>query len=289
MKPARFHYEDPRTLAAALELLAEHGDEAAVLAGGQSLVPLMNMRVLRPRVLVDINRVPGLDQIELGDDSVRIGALARARALERDRELASILPVVGSALRHVAVPQVRARTTIGGSLAHADPAAEIPAVVAALDGEIELASKGGDRTLPWDAFFRAPFATARRPDELVVGVRLAPRPGLRFSFGEVARRHSAPALVGACVALARENGAVKGARIALCGVDGGPLRLPASEESLVGGALDEDALSALHREVVAELAPPEAGDGETSYRVDVGATLVCRGLRGLWEVAVRDE
>jgi carbon-monoxide dehydrogenase medium subunit len=283
MKPARFHYEDPRTLAAALELLAEHGDEAAVLAGGQSLVPLMKMRVLRPRVLVDINRVPGLDGLELGDDSVRIGALARARALERNRELASILPVVGSALRHVAVPQVRARTTIGGSLAHADPAAEIPAVVAALDGEIELASKEGERTLAWDAFFRTPFATARRPDELLLGVRLQRPRGLRFSFGEVGRRHSAPAIVGACVGLARENGAAKSARIGVCGVGDGPLRLPASEESLVGAALDEGALTALRHQVRKELGAHASADHEDDYRVHVGATLVCRGLRALWE------
>jgi aerobic carbon-monoxide dehydrogenase medium subunit len=283
MRPAPFHYEDPRTLAAALELLAEHGDEAAVLAGGQSLVPLMNMRALRPRIVIDINRVPGLDGIELGDDSVRIGALSRARALERDRQLRSMLPVVANALRFVAVPQVRARTTIGGSVAHADPAAEIPAVVAALDGEIELASKEGERTLAWDAFFRAPFATARRPDELLSRVRLQRRSGLRFSFAEVGRRHSAPALVGACVGLARENGTAKAARIALCGVGDGPLRLPASEESLAGAALDEEGLAALRHQVMAELGAHASRGDEDRYRVDVGATLVCRGLRALWE------
>src|SRR5918994_2900889 len=108
MRPAPFHYEDPRSLAATLDLLAERGDEAAVLAGGQSLVPLMNVRALRPRIVIDINRVPGLDGIELGDDFVRIGALARARALERDRQMRSMLPVVANALRFVAVPQVRA-------------------------------------------------------------------------------------------------------------------------------------------------------------------------------------
>jgi carbon-monoxide dehydrogenase medium subunit len=283
MKPAPFRYEDPRSLAATLELLAERGDEAAVLAGGQSLVPLMNMRVVKPSVVIDINRAPELDRIELGDDFIRIGALARARALERDRELASALPVIGTALRYLAVPQVRARTTIGGSLAHADPAAELPAVVAALDGEIELASSAGNRTLAWDAFFQAPFSTARRPDELLVGVRLQRPDGFRFTFAEVARRHSAPAIVGACVGLARENGAAKAARISISGVAGAPLRLAASEESLVGAAMDEKTLKVLHGTVQEELGAHTGSDQEDRYRGHVGATLVCRGLQALWE------
>jgi carbon-monoxide dehydrogenase medium subunit len=282
MKPAPFRYEDPRSLAAALTLLAEHGDGAAVLAGGQSLVPLMNMRALRPGVVVDINRVPGLDRIELGDDAIRIGALARATTLERNPELAAALPVIQSALSFVAVPQVRARTTIGGSLAHADPAAELPAVVAALDGEIELASTNGTRTLAWDRFFKAAFTTACRADELVVGVRLRPG-GLRFSFGEVARRHSSPAIVGACVGVVFEHGAAKAVRIAVCGFGDGPMRLLSSEASLQGAALDQEAMRDVHQRVQEELGAHAGGQCDGGYRTHVGATLVRRGLRALWE------
>jgi aerobic carbon-monoxide dehydrogenase medium subunit len=286
MKPAPFRYEDPGTLEVALELLAEHGDQAAILAGGQSLVPLLNSRALRPRVVIDVNRIPALDSVEIGRDHVRIGALARAGALERHLDLASALPILRDALRYVAVPQVRARTTIGGSVAHADPAAELPAVVAALDGEIELASKGGGRTLTWREFFQAPYAPARRPDELIVAVRLA-RSGLGFAFTEVARRRSAPALVGACTGLARTNGAVEAARITVAAMRSGPLRLERAERALVGRPLDDGALADLGREVVAELAPQAEGLDEAAYRAAVAATLVCRDVGALWEEAGR--
>ncbi|MGH2985896.1 MAG: FAD binding domain-containing protein [Solirubrobacterales bacterium] len=287
MKPAPFRYEDPATLEMALELLAEHGDEAAILAGGQSLVPLLNTRALRPGVVIDVNRIPGLHLIEIGPDHVRIGALARAGALERDRGLGSALPILRDALRYVAVPQVRARTTIGGSVAYADPAAELPAVVAALDGEIELASKGGGRTVAWREFFRLPYAPARRPDELIVAVRLARRAGLGFAFTEVGRRRIAPALAGACTGLARTNGAVEAARIIVAAMRSGPLRLDVAERALVGRALDEGALAALGREVVAELAPHAEGLDEADYRIRVTATMVCRDAQALWEEAGR--
>ena len=287
MKPAPFRYEVPATLEVALELLAEHGEQAAVLAGGQSLVPLLNSRELRPGLVIDINRIRGLDSVEIGPDHARIGALARAGELERHRELADALPILREALGYVAVPQVRARTTIGGSVAHADPAAELPAVIAALDGEIELASKEGGRTLHWREFFRAPHAPDRRPDELIVAVRLARRLGLGFAFTEVGRRRSAPALVGACTGLARNDGAVETARITVAAMRSGPLRLEVAERALLGRAPDEEALAALGRQVVAELAPHAEGLDAAAYRTGVAATLVCRDVRALWEEAGR--
>jgi CO/xanthine dehydrogenase FAD-binding subunit len=283
VKPPPFSYRDPGTLDEALDLLAEVGDEASPLAGGQSLVPLLNLRLARPRVVVDLNRIPGLDSIEVRRDRVVVGALARATAVERHNELAEALPVVREALRHVGHPQIRNRTTIGGNLAHADPASELPAVVAALDGAITLASKAGQRTLQWDEFFQGVFTTARRPDELVVGVALPRRPGVVASFVEMTRRAGDFALVGACVSLRREGATVGEARIAVCGAGAAPVRVRQAEASLAGQALDGECLRELKALICEGLDPSGDVHASADYRRNVAATIVCRAAADLWE------
>jgi aerobic carbon-monoxide dehydrogenase medium subunit len=283
MKPALFSYRDPRTLEEALELLAEHGDEASLLAGGQSLVPLLNLRLARPSVLIDVNRIPGLDGIEVREDRLRVGALVRAAGLERHTDVASALPVVREALRYVAHPQIRNRTTIGGNLAHADPAAELPAIVAALDGTVTLVSRGGQREVSWRDFFRGMLTTARRPDEMVAWVELPRPPGLRLTFLEVARRHGDFALAGACVGLSAENGTVADARIALIGVGGTPVRVPAAEESLIGGPLDAEGLREMEARVRDAAKPIDDVHASADYRRALVAVLARRGAAKLAE------
>jgi carbon-monoxide dehydrogenase medium subunit len=198
MKPAPFEYLAPDSLAAALEALAAHGGEAKLLAGGQSLIPAMNFRLAQPAVLIDLNRVSELDFVERQPDgSVRIGALTRQRRLERDPELARAAPLLAQALPHVAHPQIRNRGTFGGSLAHADPAAELPAVAVALGARLRLRSARGERWVPAEEFFLGLFTTALDPDEaLVEAVLPAPPPRRGTAFLEIARRHGDYAQVG---------------------------------------------------------------------------------------------
>jgi aerobic carbon-monoxide dehydrogenase medium subunit len=281
MKPALFSYRDPRTLEEALELLAEHGDEASLLAGGQSLVPLLNLRLAQPSVLIDVNHIPGLDGIELHRDRLRVGALVRATTLERDPDVASALPVVREALRYVAHPQIRNRTTIGGNLAHADPAAELPGVVAALDGTIKLVSRSGQRELSWRDFFQGVLTTARRPDEMVAWLELARPPGMRLTFVEVARRHGDFALCGTCVGVRAENGTVVDARIALIGVGGTPVRAHAAEDALGGGPLDAERLREMEARVRDAVEPIDDVHASTDYRRAVVAVLARRAAAAL--------
>ena len=218
MKPAPFEYERPRTLDNALRLLAERGDEAVPLAGGQSLVPMMNLRLARPATVVDLNEVPGLDGIAHRDGMLVIGAMARQRDVERSPLCARLCPLLASALRHVGNPQTRNRGTVGGNLAQADPASELPTVIAACGGVIVLASVDGTRELEADAFFVRPFTNARAPGELVVEVRI---PALRddqgWAFDELAPSYTAHAILA--VSAVADAG---GVRAAVAGVPGSP-------------------------------------------------------------------
>jgi CO/xanthine dehydrogenase FAD-binding subunit len=237
VKPARFEYFDPRTLPEALDLLAQYGDEGKVLAGGQSLLPLMYLRLASPGYLVDVNRVAGLDYVRVEDDTLCIGAVTRQRAVERAAPVLAGWPLIAEALRQVGHAQIRNRGTFGGSVAHADPAAELPAVVAALDGTLRVAGAGGERTLAADDFFLAYLTTALEPSELLVEVRLpAPPAGSGWAFLEISRRHGDFALVGlACLlALEPDGRHVATARLAYTGVGGTPLRARDAEAVLIG-------------------------------------------------------
>ncbi|HKW92617.1 MAG TPA: FAD binding domain-containing protein, partial [Methylomirabilota bacterium] len=202
MKAAPFDYTAPATVAEAVGALAAAGGEAKVLAGGQSLVPMLALRLARPTMLVDINRLPGLDGIREAAGTLEIGALVRQRALEH--WAAGRSPLFAEVLRHVAHPPIRNRGTVVGNIVHADPASELPALLLGLEGVVVARGPRGERTIPADRFYRAPLTTALGADELATGVRFTlPRPGVGWGFAEVSRRHGDFALVGAVAVLAR--------------------------------------------------------------------------------------
>lgn len=246
MKPAPFDYVAPRSLDEVLEVLAERPDDAKVLAGGQSLIPLLNFRLAQPALLVDVNRLPGLDGVAVASDGeLRLGALARQGRLERDPHVAERAPLLAAALPHVAHPQIRNRGTLGGSLAHADPAAELPAVALALDARLRLARRGGERWVAARDFFRGLFATALEPGELLVEVALPPPPPRSgFAFLEVARRHGDYALAGVAAAVTLdERGACRRARLVLLAVGDAPVEAGVAAAALAGGPLDVERIA----------------------------------------------
>jgi aerobic carbon-monoxide dehydrogenase medium subunit len=221
MKAPRFAYARPASVAEALALLDKHKDDARVLAGGQSLVPMLNFRVAAPKVLVDINRIAALSGIKVTKSHVRIGALTRHVELERSPEIAKLLPLVAAAMPHIAHPAVRNRGTFGGSCALADPAAELPACALALGATFIVAGKKGERRVAAEDFFRGLYATALKAGELLVAAEFPlPKPGDRSAFGELARRHGDYAIVGVAV-----HGSAKGVRAAFFGVGDRPVVL----------------------------------------------------------------
>ena len=229
MKPAPFRYEAPRTVEAALALL---GDDTKVLAGGQSLVPIMNFRLARPPLLVDVNRVDELAYLRKRDGVLHIGALTRHASLERSDVVARGWPLLRQAVRHVGHAPIRNRGTVGGSCAHGDPTAELPVALAALDARFHLRSRNGERSLPAAEFFLSQLTTALRDDELLVEVEVPPLPaGARTAFAEHARTHGDWAIAGAAVVVAPGHAAV-----ALLGAAPTPLRAHDAEAALVAGA-----------------------------------------------------
>ncbi|WP_200827706.1 FAD binding domain-containing protein [Thermomonospora echinospora] len=278
MKPAVFSYLDPRTLEEALGALADHGDDASVLAGGQSLVPLLNMRLARPEVVVDVNRVPGLDALRVDAGAVRVGALVRAAAVERDPAVAGALPVLAEAVRHIAHPQIRSRTTIGGNIAHADPSSELPAVLAAVDGAVVLRSAEEERTVGWEEFFVSVFTTAREPEELVTEVVFPVRPELEFRWVEFARHHGDFPVAGVCLGLSLADGAVRQARLAATGVGDRPLRLREVEAALTGSVLGPETAREAGELAGRAVDPPSDVHGSGDFRRAILATLVRRTI-----------
>jgi carbon-monoxide dehydrogenase medium subunit len=284
MKPAPFAYHDPHTTAEAVALLATHGDDAKVLAGGQSLMPMLNFRLARPGVLVDINRVAELDYLREEGDALAVGALARQRALERWSR--SRFPLLAEALRHVGHAAIRTRGTVAGSLAHADPAAELPALFLALDGVAVAVSRGSRREIAARDFFLAPLTTALRPDELLAEVRL-PRvpPGSGWSFLEVARRHGDFALVGVVAALSLGGERVESARVALFGCGPTPVRAREAERALVGERPSAAVLERAAEAGTRGLDPPSDLHATAAYRARVSQTLIARALAAAVERA----
>jgi len=280
MKPPLFDYHEPRTVEDAVAALAPAGRDCSVLAGGQSLLPLLNLRRVRPNVVVDINRVAGLDGIRITADAVRIGTLARLRTLERDTSLREALPILPATAVLVAYPQIRTRSTLGGSLCHADPAAELPALAVALDARLHLRSALGTRIVDAGTFFRPASATSRGPGELLTEVEFARHPGFRFCFEEVTRGGGFP-LVGLCFGVATDgDGVVTAARLAGAGVADRPLRLRAAEQALIARRLPDDLGDVLDA-VSAELTPPSNLHGTTAYRRGLMRTLLRRATARL--------
>jgi carbon-monoxide dehydrogenase medium subunit len=241
MKPAPFRYVAARTIDHALQLKAEHGDEARFLAGGQSLVPTMNFRLTQPEILIDINPLAELAGMRHDvADRVRIGALTRYGKLERDPAVAQVLPLIHEALPHIAHPQIRNRGTIGGNLSHADPASEMPAIVVALAGRLRAQSAKGERWIDAQDFFVGALSTALEADEMLTEVELpvAP-PHSGACFMEVSRRRGDFAIIGvACTITLDADGNCAEARIGLCNAGDGPVFAAEASESLAGRPVD---------------------------------------------------
>jgi aerobic carbon-monoxide dehydrogenase medium subunit len=286
MYPASFEYLAPTTLDEALALLEEHGEDAKVLAGGQSLIPLMKLRFASPGVLVDINGISALGRLEEVGGALHLGALVRHKACERSELLQARYGTLGDAAPMISDPIVRNLGTVGGSLAHADPQGDWGSVMLAMRAEITVRGPNGERTIPIDEFFQGPFTTALEPTEILTDVRI-PDPGIRAggTYLKLERKVGDFATVGVAVHVSFSNGSVGRAGIALTGVGAMNLRADAAEQALVGQALDDEAISAAGR-LAAEAAQPRTDvRGTEAYKRNVVRVYVERGLRKAAEVA----
>jgi carbon-monoxide dehydrogenase medium subunit len=281
MKPPKFRYFAPKSVGEALALLAEHADEARVLAGGQSLVPLMNMRLVHPDVLVDINGITELSFIKASNGGLTIGALTRDATLANDTTIAEDLYVLREAAHYVGHPAIRNRSTIGGSIAHADPAAELPAVMVALNAEFVARSRAGSRIISSQNFFKGYLTTDLKEGEMLTEIRipgLPPRSG--SAFVEFARREGDYALAGvAAVITLDEDGTIADARLGLCSVGPAPVRPQAAEALLRGQRPGNEAWAAAATAAVSLLDEPLSDiHGSADYRRHLAGVLTKQAL-----------
>ncbi len=281
MKPPVFDYYDPLTLEEAWDLLDRYGGEAKVLAGGQSLMPLLNMRLARPAALVDLNRIPGLGSVQVEDGVLRIGAMARQHDVEVDPRVRESLPLLVEALRLVGHVQIRTRGTIGGSLAHADPAAELPAVLACLEGEVVATSRRGTRTIPARDLFVTYLTTSLEPTEILTDVRFPlPPPGTGWAFHELARRHGDYALAGVAATVRfADDGSIADLRLAFTGCGPVPVRALDVERGVRGARPSEDLWEDIGNRAASALEPDSDLHASGAYRKRVAAVLASRALR----------
>jgi len=288
VKPASFVYHRPATLDEALALLADHGGDAKPLAGGQSLIPAMNFRLARPAILIDLDRVRELAFMSAGPDGLRLGAMTRQRDVERSPLAARAAPLLHETLPFIAHPQIRNRGTIGGSLAHADPAAELPAVALALDARLHLKRRDGARWIPAAEFFTGLFATALTPEELLVEVAVpAPPARTGWAFEEVARRHGDYALVGVAAAVTLDSqGRCERVRLALLSVGEGPVLAARAAARLVGETPTADLVrAAADAAATSDIDPPGDIHASPAYRRQLAAVLTRRALTRAFERA----
>ncbi len=291
MKPSRFRYFTARNVDEATTLLAEHGNEARVLAGGQSLVTLMNLRLAHPSVLVDINDISELAYIRPLDGGLALGAMTRDAALERSPLAASRFPLLSEAARSIGHPAIRNRSTVGGSIAHADPAAELPTVMLALDAEFVVRNATSTRTIAAKDFFQGFFQTALESGELLTELRLPGLPARSGSaFVEFARREGDYALAGVAAIIAlEEDGTIADARLSLCSVGPATVRPRAAEALLRGQHPGSEAWTAATAAVIAALDdPPSDIHGSADYRRHLAGVLTARALALAAERAERN-
>jgi carbon-monoxide dehydrogenase medium subunit len=278
VKPSRFHYHAPATVADAVGVLAEHGDEAKLLAGGQSLVPMMSLRLATFAHLVDLNRVAGLDTIERSNGDVRVGAIVRQAQAEHDATVAADAPLLAKALPHIGHFQIRNRGTIGGSLAHSDPASELPAVALALDATLRANGPGGERSINAADFFDGPFQTTLAEDEILTAVSFPVWSGASgFAIEEVTRRHGDFALCGAVCGVTLDGDTVTRAAIAMFGVGPTAVRATAAEQALIAAGAGAD-LASVGGEAAGGLDPSDDIHASGAYRKQVAAVVVRRAL-----------
>jgi carbon-monoxide dehydrogenase medium subunit len=286
MYPARFEYHAPASIEEALETLERYGDEGKVIAGGQSLIPLMKLRFASPRALVDINRIEGLDSIGEDDGFLSIGALVRHKDCERSGAFRGRYGVLGDAAPQISDPIVRNRGTVVGSLTHADPQGDWGSALMAAGARLEVASTSGTRTIPLDELFQGPFTTSLEPNEIATAVQV-PDPGTRAggTYLKLERKVGDFATVGVAVHLSLDNGRVGGAGIALTGVGPKNLRATAAEQALAGAELNDDTIRAAAEAAAEESQPRSDHRGTADYKRSVVRVFTERGLRKAAETA----
>lgn len=283
MKPAWFDYHAPRSVDEALRILGDAGSDGRVLAGGQSLMPMLNLRILSPDVIVDINRIEALNRLDIGADNLTVGALVRHADLLRNPKLREGWPLLAEATAQVAHPAIRNRGTVCGSISHNDPAAEHPSVLVTLDGTVVIAGGVGRRELPAEEFFTGMLSTALAPGEMVVELRY-PRPpaGTGVAFVEFARRLGDFAMAGAAAMLTMRDGVCERARLTIVGMGEGPFRARAAEEVLTGrrlGGKDErGAFADAVAKVVAAVKPADDVHASSAYRRHLAGVMAMRAL-----------
>jgi len=281
VKPAPFEYRAPESLDEALALVEELGEDARPLAGGQSLIPLLSFRLARPTCLVDLAGVPELQSIRIDDGRLVIGAMVREREAERDAKVEASAPLLACALPLIGHPAIRSRGTIGGSLAHSDPAAELPAAAVALEAELIARSRTrGERTIPAADFFTGFLSTALEPDELLTEIRIMRQsPGTGCAFEEVARRHGDFAMVGAAAMVRVEDDRITEARLVLTGVSDVPVRALDAEATLTAAPFTDEVLAEAAEQTAGSLSPASDIHGSSAYRRHVAGVLVRRAVR----------
>lgn len=277
MKPAAFAYAKARSLDHAIALLGEHEGEAKLLAGGQSLIATLNMRLSSPSLLVDINGVAGLEGVSIKNGMVEIGALTRHITLERSAEIAKHAPLIARAMPQIAHPAIRNRGTIGGSLAYADPAAELPACLLALGGEVDITGPQGKRTVKAEDFFKGLFETALGSHDILSAIRFPAATGTtRVGFAELARRHGDYAIVGLAAVAEAGGVGLSDIRLVYFGVGETPTRVRNAEAALAGGSIDE-AVAAL------DLDPPDDIQATGAVKKHLAGVLLRRVTAQLME------
>jgi CO/xanthine dehydrogenase FAD-binding subunit len=279
MKPGTFEYRRVGSADEALAALAADGDDVRVLAGGQSLIPMMNMRMARPSVLVDLGRVRELDYVRDEGGSLRVGTMTRQVTLEHSAEAAQAAPLAVAATKWIGHRQIRSRGTVGGTIAHADPAAELPAAVLALDAEMVIRSAAGERVVHASEFFLGFFATAIEPGEMLAEVRF-PAWGRQAAFSEVARRHGDFAIAGVAAALdVGADGRVARAGIAMAGVGAAPVKSPAAEAALTGREPTAEVIAEAARAAAGDASPSSDIHGSAAFRSHLVRVLTADALR----------
>ena len=280
MKPPPFDYHAPTSIEETLDLLQRYGDEAKVLAGGQSLMPLLNFRLTYPAALIDVNRVAALSYIQQKDGQIRIGALTRQRTIEFSELIHSQLPLLYEATTLVGHLPIRTRGTIGGSLAHADPAAEYPTVAVALDAELVIQGPSGTRILSAEEFFVSYLTTALAPNEVLTEVRFSPSPPTSgWAFEEFARRHGDFAVVGVAAVIDTDGEQCRTARLAAAGVGPTPIRLRAAEDILMQAGITDQAIQSTSTKA-AELVEPDSDiHASADFRRHLTQVLTRRAIK----------
>lgn len=277
MKPPPFAYVAAESGDEAVSLLAEHGDDARLLAGGQSFLPVLNMRLSRPSVVVDIGRAGDLAGIAR-NGSLTVGATTTLREVERSADVRAAAPVLAQAMTLVGHPSIRTRGTAGGSAAHADPAAELPAVLVALDATIVARGAGGERRIAASDFYVSHFTTTLAEGEVLTAIEIPSQDGRAAGIVEITRRHGDFALIGAVASVTRDGATCADARVVLFGAGETPMRITAAEDALRGSDLDADALTAAGAAAAAGIDPGDDLHASAAYRREVAAVVTRRAI-----------